>query len=148
MERFLVNGGKDPWVFYKKIMETIHPLHTQKSTNIVEELILEAETRKQNNEWQEQSMGFGIKKDNMPLNKNNIFNCFDRNELTRRAIRLPLSTEDLFFLLRDKHLNFFESMIQANIQKEAENIPGITFQFWPDKSCRTTGNRNWKFYID
>ena len=49
------------------------------------------------------------------------------------AIRLPISTEDLFLFLKYKHLNFFESMIQANIRKEAENIPVITFQFWSDE---------------
>ena len=61
MERFFVNGGKDPWLFYKSIMETIHPPHTKKSVNIMEELILEAETRRNNNEQQEQSLGlFGL----------------------------------------------------------------------------------------
>ena len=58
---------------------------------------------------------------------------FDRNEFTCGAIRLPISTEDLFIFLKDKHLNFFESMIQANIRKEAENIPIIAFQFWSDE---------------
>ena len=57
MERFFVNGGKDPWFFYKKIKETIYPPHTKKSKSIIEELILEAEIRKQNDEWQEESKG-------------------------------------------------------------------------------------------
>ena len=137
MERFFVNGGKDPWLFYKSIMETIYPPHTKKSVNIMEELILEAETRRNNNEQQEQSLGlFGLKKENMPLDEDNVLSWFDRNEFTCGAIRLPISTEDLFIFLKDKHLSlkFFESMIQANIRKEAENIPMIAFQFWSDKN--------------
>ena len=43
MERFLVHGGKDPWIFYKDIMKTIYPSHSKKSVNVMEELILEAE---------------------------------------------------------------------------------------------------------
>ena len=67
MERFFVNGGKDPWFFYKKIKEMIYPPHTKKSFNIIEELIFEAETRKLNDEWQEESKGlFGLKKENLP----------------------------------------------------------------------------------
>ena len=64
----------------------------------------------------------------MPLDEDNVLSWFDRNEFTCEAIRLPISTEDLFIFLKDKHLNFFESMIQANIRKEAENIPMIAFQ--------------------
>ena len=94
----------------------------------MEELILEAETRRNNNEQQEQSLGiFGLKKENMPLDEDNVLSWFDRNEFTCGAIRLPISTEDLFIFLKDKHFNFFESMIQANIRKEAENIPMIAF---------------------
>ena len=50
MERFLVNGGKDPWILYKNIMKTIYPPHSKKSVNVMEELILEAELRKQSND--------------------------------------------------------------------------------------------------
>ena len=35
---------------------------------------------------------------------------------------------------KDRHLNFFESMIQANKRKEAENIPLIAFQFWSNEN--------------
>ena len=35
--------------------------------------------------------------------------------------------------MKDRHLNFFESMIQANIRKEAEDIPLIAFQFWTNE---------------
>jgi len=132
--QIFVIGGKDPWFFYKKIKETIYPPHTKKSINIIEELILEAEIRKQNDEWQEESKGlFGLKKENMPLDEDNILSWFDRNEFNCGAIRLPISTEDLFIFLKDRHLNFFESMIQANIRKEAENIPLIAFQFWSNE---------------
>ena len=55
------------------------------------------------------------------------------NEFNCGAIRLPISTEDLFIFLEDRHLNFFESMIQANMRKEAENIPLIAFQFWSNE---------------
>ena len=33
-------------------------------------------------------------------------------------------------------MNFFESIIQANIQKEAENIPSGAFEFWTDKKIK------------
>ena len=112
----------------------MHPLHTKKSTNHVEELILEAETRKQNNEWQEQSMGlFGLKKENMPLDEDNILSWFDLNEFTCGAIRLPISTEDLFLVLKDKHLNFFESMIQANIRPFNFGQTKILQNYWKQK---------------
>ena len=66
MERFFVSGGKDPLFFYKKIMETTYPSQTKKWNNIIEELILEAELTKQNDEWQEESKGlFVLKKENM-----------------------------------------------------------------------------------
>jgi len=134
MERFFVNGGKDPWFFYKRIMETVYPPHTKKSSNLLEELSLEVETRKLNNEWQEESKGlFGLKKESMPLEEDNILSWFDRNEFNCGALRLPISTEDLFIFLKDRHLNFFESMIQANIRKEAEDIPLIAFQFWTNE---------------
>ena len=134
MERFLVHGGKDPWIFYKNIMKTISPPHTKKSINVMEDLILEAETRRHNTDQQEQSIGlFGFKKGTMPLDEDNVLCWFDRNEFTCGAIRLPISTENLFMFLKDRHLNFFESMIQANIRKEAENIPKIAFQFWSEE---------------
>ena len=134
MERFLVHGGKDPWIFYKNIMKTIYPPHSKKSVNVMEELILEAEIRKHSSDQEEQVTGlFGLKKETMPLDEDNVLSWFDRNEFTCGAIRLPISTENLFLLLKDKHLNFFESMIQANIRKEAENIPLIAFQFWSDE---------------
>ena len=34
MERFFVNGGEKPWLFYKSIMETIYPPHTNKSVKL------------------------------------------------------------------------------------------------------------------
>ena len=35
-----------------------------------------------------------------------------------------------------RHLNFFESIIQAHIRKEAENIPLAAFEFWTDKKVK------------
>ena len=67
------------------------------------------------------------------LEEDNILSWFDRNEFNCGAIRLPISTEDLFIFLKDRHLNFFESMIQSNIRKEAEDIPLIAFQFWTNE---------------
>ena len=134
MERFLVHGGKDPWMFYKNMMKTIYPPHTKKSLNVMEDLILETETKRHNTDQQEQSIGlFGLKKETMPLDEDNVLCWLDRNEFTCGAIRLPISTENLFMFLKDRHLNFFESMIQANIRKEAENIPRIAFQFWSEE---------------
>ena len=97
MERFLVNGGKDPWILYKNIMKTIYPPHSKKSVNVMEELILEAEIRKHSSDQEEQVTGlFGLKKETMPLDEDNVLSWFDRNEFTCGAIRLPISTEDLF----------------------------------------------------
>ena len=36
MERFLVFGGKDPWLFYNKIMGISFPANTKKSKNAIE----------------------------------------------------------------------------------------------------------------
>ena len=35
--------------------------------------------------------------------------------------------------MKTRHLNFFESIIQANIRKEAESITLIAFEFWTEK---------------
>ena len=35
-----------------------------------------------------------------------------------------------------RHLNFYEIIIQANIQKEAENISLAAFEFWIDKHAK------------
>jgi hypothetical protein len=35
--------------------------------------------------------------------------------------------------MKTRHLNFFASIIQANIKKEAEAIPLTAFEFWAEK---------------
>ena len=77
-------------------------------------------------------------KENTPLDEDNILtksmsSWIDRIEFTCCAIRLPISTEHLFIFLKDRHLNFLESMIQLNRSKEAENVPLIDFQFWSNE---------------
>ena len=42
------------------------------------------------------------------------------------------------FLMKSRHLNFFESTIQANIRKEAKNIPFAAFQFWSDQGLKNS----------
>ena len=37
---------------------------------------------------------------------------------------------------KSRLLNFLESLIQANIRKEAENIPSTAFEFWTDKMIK------------
>ena len=39
-------------------------------------------------------------------------------------------------MMKTRHLNFFESIIQANIRKEAESIPLIAFEFWAEKEIK------------
>ena len=73
----------------------------------------------------------------MSLEEDNILSWFDRNEFNCGAIHLPQSTEDLFAFMKIRHKNFFESMIQANIRKEAENIPMVAFN-----SGQTKGLKN------
>ena len=38
--------------------------------------------------------------------------------------------------MKERHLNFFESIIQANIRKEAESIPLVAFEFWSEKEIK------------
>ena len=33
-------------------------------------------------------------------------------------------------------MNFFESLIQANVRKEAENIPSAAIKFWTEKHVK------------
>ena len=61
-------------------------------------------------------------KESISLGEDNILSWFDRNEFNCGAIHLPQLTEDLFAFMKNRHLNFSESMIQANIRKEAENL--------------------------
>ena len=52
------------------------------------------------------------------------------------AAVFPSSTEELFAITKVRHLYFFEPIIQANIRKEAENIPPAAFEFWTDKKIK------------
>ena len=38
--------------------------------------------------------------------------------------------------MKVRHLNFFDSIIQANIRKEAESIPLVAFEFWSEKEIK------------
>ena len=38
--------------------------------------------------------------------------------------------------MKERHLNFFECIIQANIRKEAESIPLVAFEFWSEKEIK------------
>ena len=90
---------------------------TKKSSNILEDLKFEVELRAQNNEWQEESGGlFGLKKDTVSLDENEILGWLDRNEFTCGAIQLPQSIDELFLVMKTGHLNFFESVTKANIR--------------------------------
>ena len=40
---------------------------------------------------------------------------------------------ELYAVMKSRHLNFFESIIQANIRKEAESIHLVVFEFWAEK---------------
>ena len=48
MERFLVVGGKDPWLFYNNILKTVYPANKKKSRNAIADLRDELELRRQN----------------------------------------------------------------------------------------------------
>ena len=61
-------------------------------------------------------------------------NWFHRTEfLNCGALQLPTSTEELFEITKVRHFWFFKSIIQANVRKEAEDIPMAAFEFWTDK---------------
>ena len=50
--------------------------------------------------------------------------------------KTKLFTEELFAITKVRHLNFFASIIQANVRKEAEDIPLAAFEFWTDKKAK------------
>ena len=78
----------------------------------------EVEPRKQNNEWQEDCEGlFGLLKNNSSEDENQTGNWFDRTEFNCGTIQFPQTTEKLFLVAKSRHLNFYESIIQANIRK-------------------------------
>ena len=111
-------------------MDIAFPVNTKKSKYAIKKLKEELELRKLNCEWQEDFEGvFGLMKQNNSEDKNLNGNWFHRTELNYGAVQLPKSTKELFVVTKIRHLNFFESLIQANIRKEAENIPSAAFEF-------------------
>ena len=137
MERFLVIGGNDPNLFYKNIMKIIYPTNRKKSVNPVELLKYEIEYRMQFSERKEDSEGiFGLFKEVISNDTNEVGNWFERTEANCGAINLPRTSKELYEVMNTRHLNFFESLIQANIRKEAESIPLMAFEFWTEKEVK------------
>ena len=54
MERFLVVGGKVPWLFYNNIMKTVYSANKKKSRNAISDLRDELVLRRQNYEFQDE----------------------------------------------------------------------------------------------
>ena len=137
MERFLVIGGNDPNLFYRNIMKIIYPANRKQSVNPVSLLKIEIESRKHFLEGKEDSEGiFGLTKETITENPDAIGNWFERTEVNCGAINLPRTSTELYEVMKTRHLNFFESIIQANIRKEAESIPIIAFEFWAGKEIK------------
>ena len=78
---------------------------------------------------------FGLMKHNNSEDKNVNGNWFHRTILNCGALQFPSSTEELFAITKVRHLNFFESIIQANVRKEAEDTLAA-FEFWTDKKVK------------
>ena len=76
------------------------------------------------------------KKHNNSEEENVHINWFHRTILNCGALQFPSSTKELFAITKVRHLNFFESIIQANVRKEAEDIPLAAFEFWTDKKVK------------
>ena len=137
MERFLVIGGKDPNLFYKNIMKVIYPANRKKSSDVITTLKKEMELRKQINEGIEDSVGiFGLFKEIQTEKIDAIGNWFEKTEANCGAINLPRTSVQLYAVMKSRHLNFFESIIQANIRKEAESIHLAAFEFWNEKEVK------------
>jgi len=91
----------------------------------------------ENFEFQEEVEGlYGIMKHNNDEDLNVNGNWFHRTKVNIGALKLPSSTEELFAVTKVVQLHFFKSLIQANIRKEAENIPLPAFEFWTDKKIK------------
>ena len=52
------------------------------------------------------------------------------------AINLLRTSVQLYAVMKSRHLNFFESIIQANIRKEAESIHLVAFELWAEKEVK------------
>ena len=57
MERFLVVGGNDPWLFFNNIMKIAYPANKKKSRNAISDLREELDLRRRNCEFQEEAEG-------------------------------------------------------------------------------------------
>ena len=73
---------------------------------------------------------------NLEYDSNEVGNWFERNVANCGAINLPRTSKELYEVMKTRHLNFFESLIQANIRKEAESIPLMAFEFWTEKEVK------------
>ena len=105
-------------------MKIIYPTNRKKSVNPVELLKYEIESQVQFSERKEDSEGlFGLFKEVISNDTNEVGNWFERTEANCGAINLPRTSKELYEVMNTRHLNFFESLIQANIRKEAESIP-------------------------
>ena len=121
MERFLVVGGNDPWLFFNNIMKTAYPANKKKSSNAIGNLRKELDVRRLNCEFQEEAEGlFGLMKHNNSEDKNVNRNWLHKTVLNCGAIQFPSSTEELFAITKVRHLNFFESIIQATVRNKQQ----------------------------
>ena len=94
MERFLVVGGKDPWLFYNNILKIVYSANKKKSRNAIADLRDELELRRQNFEFQEEVEGlYGIMKHNNDEDLNVNGNWFHRTKVNIGALEFPSSTE-------------------------------------------------------
>ena len=131
MERFLVIGGNDPNTFYKNILKSVYPANRKQSVSPISLLKNEIESRKQLPEGKEDSGGlFGLFKETLTEDPNAIGNWFERTVTKCGAIKFLRTSSELYEVMKSRHLNFFESIIQTNIRKEADSIPLIAFEFW------------------
>ena len=103
MERFLVIGGNDPNLFYKNIMKIIYPTNRKKSVNPVKLLKHEVESRVQFLERKEDSEGiFGLFKEAITRDTNEVGNWFERTEAKCGAINLPRISKELYEVMKTR----------------------------------------------
>jgi len=137
MERYLVIGGNDSNTFYKNILKSVYPANKKQSVSPISLLKNEIESRKQLPEGKEDSGGlFGLFKETLTEDPNAIGNWFERTVTKCGAINFPRTSSELYEVMKSRHLNFFESIIQTNIRKEADSIPLIAFEFWAEKDIK------------
>ena len=74
MERFLVVGGKDPWLFYNNILKTVYPANKKKSRNAISDLRDELDFGRHNHEFEEEEVVglFGIMQQNNSEDKTSM----------------------------------------------------------------------------